>query len=232
MKKNTLPAAIAAAALLAGLTSYACAATWTEAGDAGQTIPTVQGTGSVIGNPLTMIFGSLGTPDDVDLYAINIATPSTFSATTVNALTAGSGLDTELYLFNSSGAAVYANDDASGASLQSTLPAGNANGPLAAGTYYLAISTSGNEPVNFANTLLFGADSPSTTIRGPAPSVPGGLAGWDSTFADPSTGLYEIDLTGAFTAVPEVSPAISVLLQAILGIALFGLSKRSTKQSA
>jgi len=212
-KNLAITVAIAAAAAFAFHPSTTYADTWTEVGDAGQTVPTVQGTGSVIGNPLTMIFGSLSPSNDVDLYAINITTPSVFSATTVNALTNASGLDTELYLFNASGAPVYANDDdAGGLTLQSTLPAGNVHGPLAAGTYFLAISTAGNEPVNFANQLLFTADSPSTTIRTPNPSLVAGLSNWDSTFADPGTGLYEIDLTGAFTAVPEPATWFAALL--------------------
>jgi hypothetical protein len=219
MKKHLLLRGFAAIAVFLSLQQVSSAAVWAEVGDAGQTIPTSQGTGLPEGTPLSMIFGSLSFPNDVDLYRISITTPSTFSATTVNALTAGSGLDTQLYLFNFNGTPVYANDDEpGGASLQSTLPAGNASGPTLIGTYFLAIATTGNEAVNAVNQLLFSPDSPSDTIRTPAGS--GSLASWDSTFGDPSIGAYEIDLTGAFTAVPEASTWFAGAL-ALLAIFFF-----------
>jgi hypothetical protein len=233
LKNLAVTVAIAAVAAFVFHPSITRAQVWVEVGDSGQTPSTYQGTGINNSTPLSTIFGSIGTSGDVDLYAITITSPSTFSATTVNALTSTSGLDTELYLLNSSFKPVYANDDDSGGlSLQSTLPAGNVNGPLAAGTYYLAISTSGNEPINFANQELFTADSPSITIRTPNPANVAGLSGWDSSMADPGTGLYEIDLTGAFTAVPEISPMISFALQAFAGVLLFAWIKRRRIQGS
>ena len=58
------------------------AAVWAEVGDAGQTIPTAQGTGLPEGTSLSMILGTLGSANDVDLFRISIQTPSAFSATT------------------------------------------------------------------------------------------------------------------------------------------------------
>ena len=205
---------------------------WTEIGDAGQTIGSGQNTGLVNGNPLNTILGTLGSPGDVDLYRIQINTPSAFSATTVNALTSTSGLDTQLYLFslNGNGRAINANDDdPGGMSLQSTLPAGGQPNLVAAGVYYLAIATSGNEAVDAVNQLLFSTDSPSTTIRTPNGSA-GPLSGWDTTFADPGTGAYEIDLTGAFTAVPEPSTWFAAAL-ALAGV-LFSRARRTRNRSA
>src|SRR3954468_19293227 len=74
---------VAAFALMAQALS---AAVWVEVPDAGQTLPTAQGTGLPEGQSLTTIFGALDAPNDVDLFRISITTPSTFSATTVNAL--------------------------------------------------------------------------------------------------------------------------------------------------
>ncbi|HEY4284969.1 MAG TPA: PEP-CTERM sorting domain-containing protein [Chthoniobacterales bacterium] len=206
------------------------AAIWTEVGDAGQTVPTAQGTGLPEGTSLSTIFGSIGSANDVDLYRISIQVPSTFSATTVNALTGTSGLDTQLFLFNFNGKSVYANDD-DGASmtLQSTLPASNANGPVLVGTYFLAIATSGNEAVDAVNQLLFSPDSPSTGIRTPNGSA-GALSSWDNTFGDPSIGAYEIDLTGAFTAVPEPSTwlAAALALSAIFFFRARRIGSRAT----
>ena len=212
---------VAAVVAFLSLPQTLFSAIWTEVGDAGQTIPTSQGTGFPEGTSLSMIFGSLSFPNDVDIYRISITTPSTFSATTVNAVT--SALDTQLYLFNFNGTPVYANDDdPGGSSLQSTLPAGNANGPVLTGVFYLAIATTGTEAVNAVNQLIFSPDSPSNTIRTPANT--GGLAGWDTTAGDPSTGAYEIDLTGAFTSVPEASTWLAAALS--LSIILLGARRR------
>src|SRR4051794_13423863 len=112
MKKYlTLFLGFTAVAAFLSLPQTLPAAVWAEVGDAGQTIPTSQGTGLPEGQSLTQIFGSLSAPNDVDLFRISITTPSTFSATTANILTNTSGIDTQLYLFNFNGTAVYSNDD-------------------------------------------------------------------------------------------------------------------------
>lgn len=227
MKRLFAPAlGIAASLMLAGAAS---AVTYTEIGDAGQSLATAQATG-VANLPLTDIFGNLTAATDVDMFAINITDFGSFSATTVNALTGF--LDTELFLFTSTGLPVYANDDdAGGLSLGSTLPAGNALGPQSNGLYYLAISLSGSEPVNFANQLLFTTE-PSTSLRGPNPIATGPLADWDTSLANGMgttfPALYQIDLTGTSTsAVPE--PSV-VALYAVGGLALLlALSSKRRK---
>jgi hypothetical protein len=110
------------------------------------------------------------------------------------------------------------NDDAAGGgTIQSTLPAGNALGPQTAGIYYLAISLSDNEPVNFANQLLFALGA-STSVRGPNPIATGPLVNWDSSgvAAGSTIGAYQINLTGAST-VPEPSTL------ALCAIGTFGI---------
>ena len=200
---------------------------YTETGDAGQTIGTAQSTGLVAGQPLTQILGSIGSVGDADIFIISITNAAAFSATTVNALTGTSGLDTALFLFNSSGRPVYGNDDDSGGlSLQSTLPAGNALGPVSVGIYYLAISLSGSEPVNFANQLLF-VTGASTDVRGPNPSATGPQTNFDPSLVDPgsATGSYEIDLTGAVT-VPEPSVSATFILGSLVSAGIFFARKR------
>jgi hypothetical protein len=182
--------------------------TFTEIGDAGKTIPTAQfPVGFPPGTPLTEIIGNL-TISDADIFAIFLTGGQTFSATTVS--NTSNFFDTQLFLFDSSGRGVYANDDDPGSPPQSTLPALNPLTPLSPGLYYLAISGSGFLPVS-AGGLIF----PSTVIPGIldpgilGPTGPGGgqaLSGWSSVSSE--AGAYDIVLTGAqFAATPEPSSA-------------------------
>jgi hypothetical protein len=81
--------------------------TWVEHNDAGEVLSNTQVT---IGNgPLNQIIGSL-TTGDTDLYQIQICDPAHFSATTVG----GTYLDTQLFLFDSTGHGVTFNDEEDG----------------------------------------------------------------------------------------------------------------------
>ena len=130
--------------------------TYGEVFDAGQSISggSYQVPTGGAGNPLTQISGSILNTSDADIFQIAIANPGAFSATTVNGLTTGNGIDTVLWLFNSSGVGVIANDDANGTTVQSSLSSFIGSG----GVFYLAISLFGNEPVNFANQLMFASN--------------------------------------------------------------------------
>lgn len=193
----------AAAALLLAANS-ASAQIYTEVGDAGQTTGTAQA--SAISQNGT-IFGSLSSINDADVFRLTITNTATIMFSTVNALTGASGgaggLDTQLFLFTSTGLPVVGNDDANGFTLQSTLPAGNSYfASLSAGTYYIAISLSGNDPVNSVNQLLFMASADPTSLRGPASGVnPQTLNGFDSAASNGPFGSYQIDVG----VVPEPS---------------------------
>jgi hypothetical protein len=204
--------------------------TFTETTDAGQTLATAQTTASATsptGQNLSMIVGSIGTDADADLFKIYLTNPATFSATTDNSVTNASGLDTALFLFSSTGVAIETNDDESGLSYTSTLPAGESfTASLPAGYYYLGISGSGNEPVNSASQLLFkpypGGDT--TAVRGAATGVnPTTLATFNANGYSGNNGAYEIDLTGAeavgggvvaTSGVPEPSTWVMLFLGA------------------
>jgi Ca2+-binding RTX toxin-like protein len=156
-----------------------------EAGDAGDLPGTAQITLGV--GPLTSITGTIASSTDADMYLIFVSNPGTFSATTVG--TPGTLTDTQLFLFDSSGHGVIANDDCPGDGLRSCLP----GGPGVTGLYYLAISSFDRDPVSAFGQIF--PDSPFTGIFGP--SGPGGccsISGWNSSGG---TGTYQINITGA-----------------------------------
>jgi PEP-CTERM motif len=200
---------VAGALLIGAAVAFAApagATPWTESGDAGDLVGTAQvtvGTGA-----LTSIDGAIASYMS-DLYLIHIDDPTAFSASTVG----GAGFDTQLFLFDSTGVGVYANDDSSG--LQSTLPAGNANGPTAVGDYLLGISSWDRDPVNVGG-LVF-PTTPFSGVLGPNNLDP--LTGWSSTGS--FNGTYSIALTGTSfaqaTSVPEPGTAL------LMGAGLLGL---------
>jgi hypothetical protein len=220
------PWVVAAATMVSGPAS---AAIFTEVGDAGQTLATAQIAGAFGGaSPLSTIFGSLSSSTDADLYLINITHPLTFSATTI-----GGALDTQLFLFNLGGAPVFMNDDADGLTLQSTLPAGHALGPVSAGVYVLGVSLAGYDPVNEVNQLLFDVGL-TTDVRGAAPGLsPASLFGFanNTFFAD--SGDYAIQLTGTATVpVPEpVSSLLVAMALAACGVVTVKGRRRTTTQA-
>lgn len=204
-RRHTLPLVISAACLTF---TGALHAQHVEVGDAGSSATTAQYTGSVAGQALASITGTIGATADADFYLINIFDPGLFSATTIG----GTGVDTQIYLFTASGAPIYLNDDANGTSLQSTLPLGSVLGPQSAGSYILGISVSGVDPVNSTNQTLFAPALFSTDLRGPASNTFGTVAGVidNASFAD--AGAYSITLTGAFSAAAVPEPSTQALL--------------------
>ena len=205
--------------------------TYTEIGDAGQTLGGAQTTGPTSGQTLNTIFGTIGNGGDADMFIITLTAPTTFSATTTfGGLTL---LDTALFLFNSSGQAIYTNDDASGTSVQSTLPSGSSfTMSLAAGVYYLGISLSGNEAVNLNGQLLFAAytNGDPTSVRGRAAGLnPNTHANFNGLTSFAESGAYRIDLTATATAnaIPEPSTA-ALCLAGAAGVAVFVRRRRNS----
>ena len=218
LRRHCLPLVVSTACLgFAG----ALHAQHVEVGDAGSSATTAQATGSVSGQALTTIAGTISATADADFYLISISDPSLFSATTVG----GSLVDTQIYLFSFDGAPIYLNDDdAGGASLQSSLPAGSVLGPQTAGTYILGVSVSGVDPVNSSNQSLFAPATFSTDLRGPASNTFGTVAGVidNASFAD--FGDYSITLSGAATVAVVPEPSTYALL--VAGGMLVGAAAR------
>lgn len=210
---SNLASRIVASSVLVATSAFAPAGavTFGEMGDAGDTPSQAQSTVTAgpQGAMLTAITGIISSATDADVFVITVADPLAFSATTFNSGT-NDFLDTQLFLFSATGAPIYMNDDdASGLTLQSTLPGGHALRPTTPGTYLLGISLSGSDAVNVNNQVLFeplGSNVQSTDVRGPNPGLqPAQLS--DFSFAGlAGSGAYQIQLAGAaVAAIPEPS---------------------------
>jgi hypothetical protein len=202
-KKNSTSAArfgaaAASLALLLATGPLLRAQNYTETGDAGSTPGGAQASGITVNTTGTSgsITGTISGTNDADVYRIQVNAPTLFFATTVNTVTTTSGLDTQLFLFDANGRPVYANDDANGVSLGSTLPAFSsflAN--LTPGLYYLAISLSGNNPINTSNQLMFQPGTASTDLRGPAgPLNPDNFSNFDNANTFSKVCAYQINI--------------------------------------
>lgn len=212
--------------LVTGIASgYAQAATFTETGDAGETLETAQGIQGP--GPLEAISGALSTvTPDADLFKIFLTGGQTFSASTVG----GATFDTQLFLFNKEGMGIYGNDNASPVlgSNQSTLP--NNNFSLEeSGFYYLAVSGFDYDPVNSEGEEIFpDPASPFNQVFGPTgPGGESGLSGFNG--ARLNGGNYTVAMTGA-KAVPEPSSTLGVLAFGAFGT-LFWLKHRQSKRA-
>jgi uncharacterized UPF0146 family protein len=164
-----------------------------ESGDAGDLPSTAQDLGS---GPVNEILGSFTGGGDVDVYRVCLSDGASFSASTVGQ----TALDTQIFLFDSEGFGVYANDDAASGVRGSRLPAHHRFSPTAGGEFYLALSSWNNDPRSGAgeifpdgfmpnlypdavvNAVGVGGDEPVGSWSGPTRGAPG---------------LYGIALTGA-----------------------------------
>lgn len=168
--------------------------------------------------PLTRIVGRLsatgltGGPDLVDMYMLEIDRPSLLEFSTAGGA-GGASFDTQLFLFRSFGnpanpfaRALLGNDDAapgnSGSRLGQTANDGSDFILLTPGTYFLAISGAGTDPIG-ADGLLWTGLAPGVVGYGNERT----LTGWQGTGA---TGDYTILVSGA-TGVPAPATALVAL---------------------
>ena len=159
-----------------------------EVGDAGDLPESAQATPS---GALTGIRGTL-TAGDVDMYAIYIANPSAFAASTrCNAL-----FDTQLFLFDANGNPVSFNDDAPEGGVASRLDGSCIPGP---GLYYLAVSAYDRDAVDCNGAELWN-DTPFRAIRCADGTGSGRIGGWTGSHSVSAT--YIITLEGAEGASP------------------------------
>ena len=202
----------------------ASAQVWTEIPDA-TALPPGQVTAGV--GPLIDITGTLAGASDVDMYCIEILTPS-FAAWTEAAYppgtlgAAGAAFDSQLWLFNSAGMAIMHSDDTalsagSGMGIAQPNPVtGPVPPPILPGIYMLAISQFDIDALNPAGLEIW-ADMPFAGYSGPDGPGAGApfFGGWTGGGAPGGAGggAYHIVLAGAtFCTVPAPGAA-----------ALFGL---------
>lgn len=204
--------------------STALAGGFNEGGDAGRTVGSAQDVSGA--GPVTMISGSLSSPffgpgDFEDVYQIFISNPSSFSVTTVGS----APFDTELFLFDSEGLGLLANDDDAADGQQSTIPNMADDGTGAAvmlpGRYFLAITGKGNKPTSNGGQLIFNQPS-ATEVSGP--DGPGAAFVQDNwTPGTGPIGSYTIQLTGvSFLPDPVPSSSTGGILLLILVLAVCG----------
>ena len=227
---HKLAQAVAGSVFAVGLSSaQAQAVTFSQIGDTGQTLDTAQvipgGT-----QPLDTITGSLSSPKVVNLFRLVLAGGQTFSATTLNANTLielpidqqlGSPTtllpDPQLFLFDAAGRGVYGNDDSFGTA-QASLPSGGFS-PTAPGTYFLAIASSGYNPVS-AGGSIFGAAAASGILAATGAGAASPLSGFVGNGT--AGGDYQISFTGVTAnaaGVPEPSETAGFIAAGALGIA-------------
>jgi hypothetical protein len=166
------------------LGSVALAAPVPESGDAGDLPTSAQVLGDV--GSISSISGRIASSLDVDMFQLSLASPATLSF-----LVAGtSTIDSQLFLFNSVGAGLWANDDM-GMSLDAQLTV-----PLASGPYYLAVASWDRRPLEGMNLPIFGD---TTGILLP-PLNPGIVTAWGGTGG---IGDYTINVSVAPIPEPE-----------------------------
>jgi len=189
---------------------------------------------------VTQITGTIPDTTDpllgVEMFKLDITNYVDFSAITTGE--AFGITDTELFLFDSSGLGVYANDDIDGGNTLSCLPSDDGSnpcpatrpsgvGPTSDGIYYLAITRSSNMPLSVSGEMFTIFDS--TDVVGPDTTMGGNdpITGWDGgafTSADTDLTGFDITLTGVSAEVPE--PGVVILLA--VGLCLLVWRTRQT----
>jgi hypothetical protein len=193
---------------------------WTELTGTHNTAATAQVINS--GPSLNRIVGTFANSNEMDVYRFTIASPASFSASTVGFNTPA-GTDTMLFLFTSAGVGVASNDDQVNKANtpntpESLLPIGNAlYATLTPGQYILAVSLYNNRPTSSTGTIF---TNDGENIFGPQNA--GVFTGQTSGSSRPAPTGYSITLSGV-TPVPEPG---TLLLTSFAGLGAWVARRR------
>jgi hypothetical protein len=214
--------ALAGAILMTLAAGAAHAGPVAESGDAGQLLGSAQTfTGS---GAISAITGSLLTTsgtDYADLFRVYLLAGSTFSATTAASAWSTNNFDTALFLFDSTGHGVVANDDDPNSGPLSTITITKTVG--SSGYYYLAIAGAGYTPVSAGGSIFGDLRGLNQQVGAVGLGGSGVLKGWESVSQE--GGEYEVVLQGAYAnAAPVPEPATISMLMA--GLGLVGVAAR------
>jgi hypothetical protein len=181
-----------------------------EVGDATDLTPG-QDIGLLGATDLTRIRGEISGTTDADLYKFTIDSVRDFTARVFPRTTNNNGnaiSDSQLFLFDATGKALKSNDNISGTNPFSRIEVA----ALAAGTYFLGISSFDYDPRNSANQYLFpNNDTGTLNPRGVVAGNPV-LASWATRSVRPnSAGLYRIDVEATAVPTPALLPGLAAL---------------------
>ena len=225
LKFSISMAVFAASLSLEGNTQAQTYAGGTTAGNLPATAEVVPGVAGVTYNVISGTTTATNGIYNAEMYEITLATTEKFTASTTKFVAGANNFDDQLFLLNSSGVGVLANDDAASGGDEASLSTGGML--LAPGNYYLLIAGSGNYPVDSMSHLLFpnytdGTTDPSGTY-GPESTLP--IAGYTGNSNE--GGSYDIALTISIpSAVPEPG-SVAAILVGVSGLALVFRSRRT-----
>ncbi|MBW4608241.1 MAG: DVUA0089 family protein [Hassallia sp. WJT32-NPBG1] len=200
------------------------AVSFTQTKEVGETLTTAQ---VIPSGPLSLesISGTISQTNPANLFQIYLTGGKTFSATTK--INPGSLADPQLFLFDSNGKGIYANDDESVNTKQATLPKGEFS-PTNAGIYYLGISGFDYDPVGTKGKIFSDfPDVPFQTVLKPSGIADGfQLEEFDGLILD--SGSYTITLTGVQSAkaIPEASSGLGLLAFGVLSTGAIASRRR------
>ncbi|AAZ25965.1 DVUA0089 family protein [Colwellia psychrerythraea] len=205
MNMKMLKAALAG--LVLSVSGFANAGLILEIGDTGDNLNTAQ---SLTGGT-TQVSGSISTNNDVDLFSFYWGG----GLLDLNVSQDNSALDTQIFLFDSLGFGLFHNDDA-------PFPNSIIQTALAAGEYFVGISSWSNDPLSVGGAIF-----PSDFSGQLTPTGPGGassLSTWE--YDGNSSGAYLLNISSTASQVPEPSTL------AIFALGIMGLASRKFKKQS